>query len=343
MTLEELKALYEDGSITDITVYEYYSNNEEELASLSGEDLVQMGYVTNIATAAEITAEHPDQVTFSITATPEGATVTINDEEQTEVTVEYGTEVSWSVAMEDYETQSGSEKVTKNTVKEITLKKEQVTLTINTTPVEATVKFNDGDVDPDKAITVDKGTSVKYSVEAEGYNSKEDTIQVDETKTEEVSLTKKQYDFTINPTPDDATVTIGGEQVKTKKVEHGSNVEWSVKKAGYTTQSDTESNVTGPVTKDITLVAIDVTLTVTCDEPGAQIKLGTEEGSLAVKDSITAKFDSTVYYEVSAEGYTTQKGNVKLTETSGTQTKDITLERAAAGDDPMEILVDDGK
>lgn len=62
-------------------------------------------------------------VRFTINATPSDAIVTINDIVQNSITVESGTTVSWSVSLYGYDTQSGNEIVSENTIKEITLVK----------------------------------------------------------------------------------------------------------------------------------------------------------------------------------------------------------------------------
>ena len=62
--------------------------------------------------------------------------------------------------------------------------------------------------------------------------------------------------FTIKPTPSDATVTIGGENVKTKVVELNTPIEWSVSKNGYVTQSGTETLTYSDLTTEVVLQAI---------------------------------------------------------------------------------------
>lgn len=62
---------------------------------------------------------------------------------------------------------------------------EKVTITINPTPSDATVKLN-GEVK--SSIEVDKGSSVTYEVSKEGYTSKSDTVLADSTKTVDVVL-----------------------------------------------------------------------------------------------------------------------------------------------------------
>lgn len=68
-------------------------------------------------------------VTFTINVTPSNAIVTINNIVQNSVAVEIGSNVSWSVSLNGYDTQSGNEIVSENTIKEITL--------VKTTPTES--------------------------------------------------------------------------------------------------------------------------------------------------------------------------------------------------------------
>lgn len=64
--------------------------------------------------------------------------------------------------------------------------------------------------------------------------------------------TEKSY-LTINPTPSDAIVNIGGEEVKTKLVELNTPIKWSVSKSGYVTKSGTETLTYNDLTIDISL------------------------------------------------------------------------------------------
>ena len=59
--------------------------------------------------------------------------------------------------------------------------------------------------------------------------------------------------LTINPTPSDAVVTINSESVKTKDIRKGTSAEWSVSKAGYTTQTGTISHIYDDTILNITL------------------------------------------------------------------------------------------
>lgn len=244
MELQDLKKLAEQGFFTDITAYEHYANNEEELQSLTTTQLAEMGFI--------------GQVDKASTPDPEPEP------------------------------------------------EEKVTITFNTTPEEATLTVNEAPC-PEKSITVDKDSSVSYTASAEGYDDKTDTVQADSTKEVPITLTKKQYDFTINATPNDATVTINDEQVKTKKVEHGSRVTWKVEKENYTPQSGTEENVTQNVTKEITLVLVNHTFTINATPEGATVTINDEQ-----RKTLTAPHGTEVRWSVTMEGYTEQSGTETL-------------------------------
>ena len=261
MELQDLKKLAEQGFFTDITAYEHYANNEEELQSLTTAQLKEMGFISQVDKASTPDPEPEEPI-------------------------------------------------------------EQVTLTFNTTPEEATLTVNDAPC-PEKTITADKGSSVTYTATAEGYNDKTDTIQADSTKEVPITLTKKQYDFTINATPEDATVTINDEQVKTKKVEHGARVTWKVEKENYTPQEGTEESVTQNVTKEITLELVNHTFTINTTPVGATVTINDEP-----KKTLTAPHGTEVRWSVTMEGYTEQSGTETLNDDV---TKEIELVASSAG------------
>jgi uncharacterized protein YjdB len=62
---------------------------------------------------------------------------------------------------------------------------EKVTITINPTPSDATVKLNGVE---QSSIEVDKGTEVSYEVSKEGYTAKSATVTAETTQTIEVVL-----------------------------------------------------------------------------------------------------------------------------------------------------------
>ena len=61
------------------------------------------------------------QFTFTITPTPEDATVTINDVVQSSLTANYGTAITWSVAKDGFTAQNGSLTLTEDKTLLVTL------------------------------------------------------------------------------------------------------------------------------------------------------------------------------------------------------------------------------
>lgn len=75
--------------------------------------------------------------------------------------------------------------------------------------------------------------------------------------TETITLVKKRFTVTVNPTPDDATVTLTStgetQDGNAIEVDYGSDVSYSVAKEGYTTVTDDVTNVTENKTIAVTL------------------------------------------------------------------------------------------
>lgn len=325
MELDELKNLAEQGYITDVTLMEYYTNNAEALESLTKEQLVDMGIVCQVGAVKDEPVEPEETVTITFNTTPsDGVTIEVDGEpiEGKTKEVKKGETISYTAKAEGYNDKSGSVLADEDKTEDVVLeaKVEKVTLTFNVTPEEATLTVNEAPC-PDKTITVDKGSSVTYKAVADGYDEKSDTVQADSTKSVEVTLTKKQYDFTVNATPSDATVTINDEQVKTKKVEHGSRVTWKVEKENYTPQEGTEESVTENTTKDITLELVNHTFTINATPEGATVTINDEQ----VKTK-SLPHGTEVRWSVTMEGYTEQSGTETLNDDV---TKDIEL--VAAG------------
>lgn len=197
----------------------------------------------------EINGDEDLKVLFKINATPEDCTVTINEQVVSELKVMPGTEVSWKVEKENYTTQEGTETVNEATTKDINLVPVQVSFTINATPEGCKVTIND---EERTSVTIDKGTEVSWKVEKENYTTQEDSETVNEDTTKQITLQPVQVSFTINPTPEDSTVTINSETRKTITVNKGTEVSWKVEKDTYTPQEGTET-VNEDTTKDITL------------------------------------------------------------------------------------------
>lgn len=132
---------------------------------------------------------------------------------------------------------------------------EMVTITINPTPAEAVVRINGSE---QKSIEVVKGSQVSYEVSAEGYSPESGSVMADQTKTVDVTLNKIQVTVTINPTPADATVMIGGEQKNSTTVDYGTEVSYEVSKEGYISKSGSV-NATSDQTVEVSLEAVVLT------------------------------------------------------------------------------------
>ncbi len=327
------------------------------------------------------------QFTFTINPTPSDATVKLNNEVKKSITVDYNTEVTWSVEKTGYVTQSGTTTVTDDETKDVTLVLNSYDVKFNVTPSDAVIKYsideetydqtatnnvsfkvNHGstvyyqvskegydtitssklinknetidvnvsvtnhnvtfNVTPDGAtikysidstaydqtatngspITVAHGSIVNYKITKLGYNDKIDSITINKDETITVSLDIKQFTFTINPTPSDATVTLNDEVKKSITVDYNTKVTWSVEKTGYTTQSGT-TTVTDDETKDITLVikSYDVAFNVTPSDAIIKYSIDEETYDQTATNNVSFKVNhgSTVYYRISKEGYTT--------------------------------------
>lgn len=122
-----------------------------------------------------------------------------------------------------------------------------VTLTINTTPKSAKVTIND-EITKEATLITYQGEAAKfnYKVEAKDYITKEDSIELVESKELSVALDKLLTDvtFTINATPNDAKVTINGEECTTHTVQHWKKelvtFKYSVEAEGYKAVTGTE-------------------------------------------------------------------------------------------------------
>lgn len=150
----------------------------------SGSETVNTSYTLPVTLAAI----GSDEVNFTINViSPSNATVTINGAQNNTVVIKKGSEVIWSVEAPYYVSQKGSETVNEDTVKNITLVAEQVTLTINSTPADANVELNSVS---QNSITVDYNTSVHIKVSKDGYKTHEENYTVTSTETKNIILTQ---------------------------------------------------------------------------------------------------------------------------------------------------------
>lgn len=141
---------------------------------------------------------------------------------------------------------------------------ETFTLTINTTPAEATVDFTcEPQYNPSeqgKSITANKGASITYTVTATGYETKEDTVVLSATETKEVQLTITRHSLTIVPTPAGATASFTCDEQynpvkETNKItaDYGAQITYTVSFEGYTTSEEASVTLTDDQSVEVTL------------------------------------------------------------------------------------------
>ena len=175
------------------------------------------------------------------------------------------------------------------------------TFTVYPTPSDATVTLTaTGYTQQGNSITVPRGTLVTYSVSKEGYiPSEPDTIILNQDDSVAVVLTQ-WVTLTVNPTPNDATVTLTAtgytQQNNSITVPSGTTVDYSVSKANCTTTTGFEV-VTSTHT---TSLSVGCTLTVNPTPSDATVTFST--GTIS-GNTCTVPYGTSVTYSVSKEGY----------------------------------------
>ena len=283
-------------------------------------EVSKTGYVSKTATISVVNTEtlfvslSNEQVTITIAPTPEDAIVKLNGVVQKSVTVDYGTQVTYEVSKTGYVSKSGNIIADETQTLPVELVKQQVTLTIVPTPEDATVKLN-GVVQ--KSVTVDYGTQVTYEVSKTGYDTKTDTVVVNETKSLPITLSKTQVTLTITPTPSNATVIINDVERKSITVDYGTKVTYAVSATGYVSKSG-EETVIANKTLPVALVKQQVTVTIVPTPADATVKIDGE-----VKSEVTVDYGTEISYEVSKTGYVSKSGTETVT---ATKTLTVVLE-----------------
>ena len=113
------------------------------------------------------------------------------------------------------------------------------------------------------------------------------------------------------------TVIINGVETRSVSVREGENVVWSVERRGYVSQNGTYTMGDEDYTETVTLVKEQYTFSIVATPADATVTINGE-----VRSSITADYGTSITWEVSKEGYTTQSNTETLT---GDTTRNITL------------------
>lgn len=132
----------------------------------------------------------------------------------------------------------------------------KVLITINPTPADATVTINGITTN---SLLVKKGTRVAYYVSKDNYITKTSSFIATTDTVLNITLSKIQYTFKINPTPSYATVTMNGKTTKSLTVDPGTLVNWNVSYSGYFSQSGSEV-INSSLTKSVTLTSRTTTI-----------------------------------------------------------------------------------
>ena len=128
----------------------------------------------------------------------------------------------------------------------------QVTLTINPTPSDATVKLNGV---TQSSVTVLAGDTVNFEVSKNGYCTKKGTATIQRTSTAAITLSTEcsvtaatqQDGVTITISDTVNTVTDTTAMVAKLTTVAGRNVTITMSKAGYTTKTETISGITSNI------------------------------------------------------------------------------------------------
>ena len=242
--------------------------------------------------------------TFSID-TDSANTVIINGEERTSIVADYGTTITWSVSRDHYVTQSGTHTLTSDHTESVTLVIQKFTITIISTPADATVNINGNETTT--LSNIPYGQTAVYYVSKTGYVTQSDRVVMTQDETINVSLVLEQHTFTIIPTPNDAVVTINGETRTSITADYGTTINWSVAKTGYTTQSGTET-LTETYSMNVNLSVANHTFEIEATPNDATVVINGEE-----RTSLTAPYGTAITWSVSKSHYITQTGSYTLT------------------------------
>lgn len=290
------------------------------------------GYVTQEQTAIyendtklDIKLELP-KYKLTINPTPSDATVVLTASGFTQVDnsieVTEGTTVTYTVSKNKYIPKSGSV-IMSNVAQtvDVSLTKENYTITVNPTPSTATVTLTaSGYTQSGNSITVPADAVVNYSVSADKHITQTGTVTADKTKSVSVELVKL-ITITVNPIPSDATVTLTAPDMP-EYTQSGNSItipsttwaQYKVEREGYKSQNGgwLSNQFSEDHTATIELTPLDYTLSVTPTPSDATVTL-TAAGYTQSGNSITVPYTTNVSYEVAKTHYGTKTGTKSVT------------------------------
>lgn len=237
---------------TEIT----YSVSHTGYATISNQT-----YVVNKTETINAPELSKNNYTLTVDTTPADAIVTFNTGIVSghSCTIPYETEVTYTISKEGYATSIAYTRIItgNETVNAPALTKNNYTITVNTTPSDATVNFSTGTISGHNC-TVPYETTVTYIISKEGYITSQEYSKL-VTQNENITapaLQKSIVTLTINPNPSDARVTLTAEGYQQEgnsiTVSAGIPITYSVYKKDYKEINDTIT-LTDDQTLNITL------------------------------------------------------------------------------------------
>lgn len=192
------------------------------------------------------------------------------------------------------------------------------TYTIKPTPEDAKVVFEvEGYTQNGNSITVPSGTLIKYTVSKKYYNEKTGVKRVVRTITEPMELDSNYYTFTINPTPEDAVVSLIAEgyiqEGNSITVRPETPIYWSVSYPHYSTKTGITIMEDKDVEENPVLEYLMRTITVYPTPEDAVIKL-TATGCVQEGNHIEVPIGDSVMWTVSAPHYISKSGSMVVTD-----------------------------
>ena len=321
ITLTNIKLLENKASIVDVisgSLIPYvvtFSDTSKYISSIrANEDTVID--CTNMTSNTVILTINPDPIDATVVLEVEGGNPFDFEQVGNSITVSPGTSVRYTVSKTDYITQSNVIEVNETQTVEINLSETLYTYIIHPTPANATVSLTAaGYTQEDNSISVPRGTTVEWSVSKTNYIAQTGTKVVDDNCADNIIL-KKLIEFTITPTPSNATVTLiatGYSQVGNSiKVPYGTTVVWMVEKEGYLTKSG--SKIMTEDTEAQIILEEMMTFTIIPNPSDAIVHI-TAAGYIQHNNSITVPPGTIINWEVSKEGMESKSGRKAVNKT----------------------------
>lgn len=214
---------------------------------------------------------------LTINPIPANAKVTINGTVANQLVLAANTQYNWKVELAGYITQNGTGTLTEDTTIEVDLNNPPAILeceitakvfdvdagNVNITSSSTISWTINGTTTTGTTVTAEAGQTVQWTVSKSGYITQTGTYEIPELTTEktiEISLYRKDYTLTINPTPESATVVINGQERRNITLKMGSDYTYEISATGYIQESGT-GTLTENTTINTTMQRISVSYT----------------------------------------------------------------------------------